>query len=433
MAIDQEFAAPSRAGAAGRPIGTWARRYILAVLTAVYALNVVDRTILVILQEPIKHEFNLSDTQLGLLTGFAFSAFYSISSLFIAGLADTGVRRSILAGAVAVWSLSTAACGFVGNYALLFLARAGVGVAESGSVPTSQSMIADLYSPAKRGGALGILSCGIFLGHFVGLAVGGWVGAQLGWRSTFMLLGGFGVVFALVIRMTVAEPARSESAAEDRPSLWAVLTLLARSPVFVNMAIGSALYSAMVGVNNFMPSFMMRSHALTLGQVGLWLGLIGGVAGAVGATISGRATDRLGRRDLVRLPWIPAAMMALATPFLILGLTTGNPVIMMLAYFFPSMTVAAHIPPAITVANSLVPHQARARAAAVVFLMLNLVGASLGPLFIGLLSDLLKPRYGAGALGIAMITVFLGAAVWSTCHLMRASHHLRRAAALQTG
>lgn len=402
--------------------------YVLFILTSIYAFNVIDRAILIILQEPIKHEFNFTDTQLGLLTGFAFSTFYSVSSLAIAGLADYGIRRTVLAVALGAWSLSTAACGLVGGFHTLFLARAGVGVAESGSVPTSQSMIADLYPPERRGSALGIVSCGIFLGQFLGLAAGAWLGSQIGWRKTFITLGLIGFLFAIFVRLTVREPSRPTKTTQRHLGFWDVLVILARSRVFRHLALGSGLYSCTAGVGNFMPSFIMRTHGLTLGQTGLWLGIIGGVGGAAGALLSGRAIDRLGGRDLVRLPWIPVVMMAVAAPFLIMSLTTGSPIVALAGYFFPSMIIAAHIPPALAITNQLVPDDARARASAVLFLILNLLGQSTGPLLIGKLSDLLHPRFGAGGLGIAMLAVFVVTATWSAFHLYRASHHLKRMA-----
>src|SRR6202167_5667341 len=158
------------------------RYYVLVLLTAIYALNFLDRTIFNVLIEPIKKEFTLSDTTMGLLAGFGFVLFYSLLGIPIARLADRLNRRNIVALAFAFWSAMTFLCGMAQSVTTLALARIGVGIGESAGTPASQSMVADLFSKNERPRALGIYAIGTYLGVFLGYFIGGWVNQHYGWR-----------------------------------------------------------------------------------------------------------------------------------------------------------------------------------------------------------------------------------------------------------
>src|SRR6202161_1896960 len=165
------------------------RYYVLALLTAVYALNFLDRTIFNVLIEPIKKEFTLSDTAMGLLAGFGFVLFYSLLGIPIAPIADRLNRRNIVAIAFAFWSAMTLLCGTAQSVATLALARIGVGIGESAGTPASQSLVADLFDKNDRPRALGIYAIGTYLGVFLGYFIGGWVNQHYGWRMAFFLDG----------------------------------------------------------------------------------------------------------------------------------------------------------------------------------------------------------------------------------------------------
>jgi len=164
------------------------RGYVLLILTGVYTFNFVDRQILVILQESIKNDLGLSDTQLGLLTGFAFALFYVTLGIPIARLADRSNRKNIVAISLAVWSGMTALSGFAMNYWHLLLARIGVGIGEAGGSPPAHSIISDYFPPEKRATALSIYSIGIYVGILFGFLAGGWLDHYFGWRMAFMAL-----------------------------------------------------------------------------------------------------------------------------------------------------------------------------------------------------------------------------------------------------
>ena len=193
------------------------RYYVLALLTAVYALNFLDRTIFNVLIEPIKKEFTLSDTTMGLLAGFGFVLFYSLLGIPIARVADRLNRRNIVAVAFAFWSAMTFLCGMAQSVATLALARIGVGIGESAGTPASQSMVADLFDKDERPRALGIYAIGTYLGVFLGYFIGGWVNQHYGWRMAFFSAGLPGIALAAVLWLTVSEPNRGAMAETFAP------------------------------------------------------------------------------------------------------------------------------------------------------------------------------------------------------------------------
>ncbi len=185
--------------------------YVLAVLFTVYVFNLLDRNILAILLDPIKAELGASDTQMGFLTGFAFAVFYTFAGVPIARLADRGVRRSIIAAGLSVWSLMTALCGVVQSFPQLALARIGVGVGEAAGTPPAHSLISDYFPLERRATAISIYNSGISVGVMLGLLAGGWINQFFGWRAAFFVVGGPGLLFALVVRFTIKEPPRGMS------------------------------------------------------------------------------------------------------------------------------------------------------------------------------------------------------------------------------
>lgn len=279
------------------------RMYALGVLTLTYTINFIDRQILTILQEPIKAELALSDSQLGLLTGFAFAVFYVTFGLPIARWADHGVRRSIIAYSVGLWSLMTGLCGLAQNFFHLLLARMGVGVGEAGGSPPAHSLISDIFPPAERATAISTYSVGINIGVLIGFLSGGWLNEFFGWRVAFFAVCIPGLIVALIVRFTLAEPQRglSELAIkneEKAPPLSAVLRILRAKRSFVHLAIGSALIAmSNYAVLNWLPSFLIRSHGMGTGEIGTWLALIVGVCGGVGTFMGGYLADRFGQSN----------------------------------------------------------------------------------------------------------------------------------------
>ena len=192
------------------------RAYVLGALLVVYTFNFIDRVVIAIIQEPIKHEFALTDFQLGLLGGPAFAVLYTFLGIPIARLAERKNRMTILSICLAIWSGMTALCGFANSYAMLLMARIGVSVGEAGCTPPAQSVISDYFPATSRATAVSIYALGVPIGSMLAAIGGGWLAQEFGRRSAFLILGVPGLLLAVIVKLTVKEPPRaaSSSAAE---------------------------------------------------------------------------------------------------------------------------------------------------------------------------------------------------------------------------
>ena len=216
------------------------RYYVLAILIFVYMLNFVDRQIIGILAAPLKAEFNMSDSQFGLLGGIAFASVYSTLAIPLAWLADRSSRVWIMTGALTVWSGFTALCGIAGSFGQLFLFRMGVGVGEAGGVAPAYSLIADYFPPNQRARAMAAFAFGIPLGTAGGTLVGGLLAAEYGWRTAFIVVGIIGVLVAPILRLTVRDPKRGGTDAAAAAALVATAGAKA-SPAPVDMVTDTGL------------------------------------------------------------------------------------------------------------------------------------------------------------------------------------------------
>lgn len=391
---------------------------VLVMLTLVYTFNFIDRQILVILQEPIKADLGLSDAQLGLLTGFSFALVYVTAGIPIAWLADRANRRNIVAASLAFWSLMTAMSGLVQNYGQLLVARLGVGVGEAGGTPPAHSMISDYFPPSSRGTALSFYSMGIYIGVLFGFAAGGWIAENFGWRNAFFVIGIPGILYAFAVLWVIKEPKRGHfdpagAGAPAQSSLSETMAGLRRRPTFWYLSVGCA-FSAFIsyGNGNFMPSFLMRNHGLSLTEVGVILGLISGLSGATGTFLGGYMADRLATRDMRWYLWIPilGGLSAMIPAYYTL---LGENTTFIVAAMIPSQILSAlYLGPCIATCHNLVSPGMRAMASAILYFVLNLIGLGLGPLTVGLLSDFYAEPFGDDNLRYAMASVlsigFLG-------------------------
>jgi MFS family permease len=384
----------------------------LFLLTVVYAFNFIDRQILVILQEPIKQDMGLSDTQLGLLSGFSFALVYVLAGIPIAYLADRGNRRNIIAIALTVWSGMTAISGLAQNYTHLLLARIGVGLGEAGGSPPSHSMISDYYAPEHRGKAMSFYSTGIYIGILFGFALGGILADELGWRMAFFVVGIPGVLFAGVLMLLLKEPVRgSWDAGADKnakASFKETLTFLMTRKSFWYAALGTAMMSyKSYGNGNFMPSFLYRLHDMSLSEIGFTLALVSGVAGAVGTFMGGVLADKLGAKDKRWYLWTPMWGAIIALPLGIYVLLTLNTKSLIIALVLSTVTSTLYLGPCIAISHALVPPHMRAMTSAVLFFILNMIGLGLGPLLTGLLSDWFTAQHGVVGLRYAMLSSYI--------------------------
>jgi predicted MFS family arabinose efflux permease len=387
-------------------------KYGLFMLTLVYAFNFVDRQILVILQEPIKVEMGLSDAQLGLLSGFSFALVYITAGIPIAYWADRTNRRNIIAVALTVWSGMTALSGLAQNYTQLLLARIGVGIGEAGGSPPAHSMISDYYPPEKRATAMAIYSTGVHLGVLLGFVAGGVISQLFGWRIAFFSVGLPGIVLAVVFVLTVKEPRRgrweSSTGHEHKPSFRETIEVLSSFRSFWCIALGAGLTAfAGYGNGNFAPSYLIRNHGFSVGEVGILLAIFGGGGGMIGTFLGGYLSDRLGVGDRRWYLWLPAIAGLLSVPLGFPYLLLDNTVLVVGLMFLVTITLNTYMGPSLAISHALVPPAMRAMASAVLFFILNLIGLGLGPLTVGLLSDFYLPHFGEDSLRYAMLTVAL--------------------------
>jgi len=386
--------------------------YVLAILTIVYAFNFIDRQILVILQEPIKAELVLTDTQLGLLTGLAFAALYVILGIPIARLADISNRKNIITTSMVVWSGMTAVSGMASNFVHLMLARIGVGIGEAGCSPPAHSIISDYFPPKKRATALSIYSTGIYIGIIVGYIVGGLIAKAYGWRIAFYAIGIPGVLFALFFYFAVREPIKGQmdeaDLSADNPSLAEVIQTLLKKKTFIFIALAAGFQAfGNYGVGNFLPSFLQRVHGLDIATAGVVLGLSTGIGGGVGTFFGGYLADRFRSRDMRWYLWIPILAGLLGILINVVMFFSNTVPVVLAATFLSGALTAVYLGPTIAISHSLVNAKMRAFTSSILFFVLNLIGLGFGPLVIGMVSDALIPQFGDMSLRWAFCTVFV--------------------------
>lgn len=405
--------ADSEAGSNGRPSVGPVGKYsyvVLCLLCLLYTLNFLDRQLLSVLAEPIKHELHLSDTQLGLLTGLAFAVFYTFCGIPLAWLADRKPRVPIVAAACAIWSVFSAACGLASNFALLALARIGVGIGEAGGSPPSYSIISDYFPPHRRGLALAIYSLGVPFGMGLGAAVGGRIGAAYGWRAAFLSVGIPGLLIAAVVYLAVKEPRRGTfddgTTKEAEEGLIEAIALFFRVRKLRWTAL-SASFTAFVGyaLLNWTPAFLMREKGMTLGEVGNYYSLVLAVTMAIGTWASGYIVDKLGPKR----PWtyaiVPGAATLLSLPLFYMMLYAPNWQSALLMFAGPSLLNITYLAPGLAVIQNGVPSHRRAISGALFLFVLNLIGLGGGPLYVGMVSDFALANYGTDALQIGMLAL----------------------------
>ena len=405
-------------------------RYALGLLLVVYVVNFLDRQVVAILLQSIKRELDLSDTQLGAFSGIAFAFLYSILGVPIARFADRGVRRSLIALALFVWSGMTALQGLASSFLWLFAARVGVGIGEAGCSPPAHSMIADLFAPARRATALSIYALGIPIGGAIGLVGGAWLLETFDWRTALVVVGLPGLGLSLLVRLTLREPTRGwwegVRAAEAPPSLGEVARLLRRRRSFLHMALAGALHAFYgYGAGAFNPAFLERVHTLSPLEIGVWLGAIAATTGVAGTFLGGFASDRLSGRDLRWYAWLPGLGSLVAVPFVLLFYLWDDGREALALAALPAILAGLYLGPTFAMTQALVPPRMRAQAAAVLLLVLNLIGMGLGPQFVGVLSDLLAPRLGVESIRWSLLATIVVGALWSAAHYFQAARTLR--------
>jgi MFS family permease len=375
------------------------RRYVfLAVLFLVSTSNVVDRQIIVVLLEPIKAEFGVSDTMLGILTGLSFALFYVSLGIPIARLADRGNRKLIIGVSLAVWSIFTALCGMAQNFWHLALARVGVGAGEAGAVPPAQSLLADYFPPEKRSLALAIFFMSAAAGNVLGLVVGGQVAEAYGWRYTFIIFASPGLLLVALVFFVLKEPRQqimTVSNSDAGETFTDAINILKSKPAFINSIVGMVLYyTVSYGALTFTISFITRNYDLSLSQASSYYGGIALAGALIGTPIGGLIADRLALKNLSWLAKIPAIGFIIVFPLSVIAFLSINVNAMFIFSAITLIILMASAPALFSCLHAVCGNKRRATAIAIAYFFANLVGVGMGPVITGALSDSLAATLG---------------------------------------
>jgi predicted MFS family arabinose efflux permease len=377
----------------------------VAVLALVGTLNSIDRFLPAVLAEPIKNDLALSDTAIGVINGFGFLIVYAVLGIVIARVADHGVFGIVVSGCLTLWGTMTMLGGMVTSGLQLALTRVGVAVGEAGSTPAAHAYVAHNFVPERRAAPLAVITLSIPLASAASLLGGGLLAESLGWRTTFLVMGIASVVFAPVVLFVLGRrqtiPASVPAPEQDNVRWWDLL----RKPSYLAIVAGAAFISvAGYSLTTFAPAFLMRSHGMSLGQVGLQYGLASGITGVVGVLCIGRLADALAVRDPRWLLWVVAATTAALIPFSTLAFVVDSPVLCVWFIALSYLIGTAYMAPSIAAIQRLVRPEQRATASAI-FLFFGSTVGSLGPFLTGVLSDVYRDELGTASLGRALVLV----------------------------
>ncbi len=379
-------------------------RYALAILVAINILNFYDRNISGALAEPIRKEFHLSDTQIGLL-GSAFIWIYAIIGLPIGRMADVGSRKGILAAGVAVWSALTAFAAFATSFPLLLVSRLGVAIGEAAAAPTGTSLIGDLFPLSQRSRALGLFMLGVPLGGALSYFFSAPIAQSFGWR-TAMVAAALPALLLLPALLSLHEPVRGATESSHGHFKKATVWWILRIPtLWWIVASGALVNFNMYALGLFLPAFLSRVHGLSLRQSGIATGVVYAIGGVCGGVLAGRWGDRIMRKRQNGRLLLAAALTFIAAPAAWLGiaLPVGSllPAIVFLTLAYAALnTYYALVYSSI---QDIVPPSVRATTMAIYFMAMYMCGASFGPLITGNLSDRMA-RQAAASAGSATIT-----------------------------
>jgi MFS family permease len=404
------------------------RRYLLAVLLLILTFNYVDRLALGLLLQDIKSDLQLSDTQLGFLTGIAFALFYAVMGIPIARWADRGNRITIISLTTALWSLAVALCGVAGNFLQLLACRILVAVGEAGCIPPAHSLIPDQFNRAERPRAAAIYMLGGSLSGIFGYFGAGWLNELYGWRTTFIVLAVPGLVLAVLAALTLHEPRRQKNGSEPvtagsvtAPTLQEVSTTLWANRTFRHLLLSYSVVSLFgSGIGQWLPAFFMRSHGLTTGELGAWFAVLFGLGGTMGTYWGGALASRYAASDeRLQLRSMAALYCAYAviSSFIYLA---PNGYFALAAVGIATTGGAAAVGPIFATIQTLVPEHMRAVSVALIYLIANLIGMGAGPFLVGVLSDALHASLGQDSLRYALLALCPGY-LWGAWHLWRAS------------
>lgn len=420
--------------------------YVVAVCMLAYIFSFIDRQILALMIEPIKHDMQLSDTQFSLLHGLAFSLFYAFMGMPIALLADKFSRPKIIAIGIAFWSLATALCGVSKNFLQMFMARIGVGIGEAALSPATYSMLSDMFPREKLGRAVAIYSIGSFIGGGVAFLIGGYVidllknldsvavpllGEMRPWQVTFFLVGLPGILVALLIALTIRDPARKglklDAAGKvHAPSMKQAFKFLAvHRKTFFCHYLGFSFYAmTLFCMLSWTPAFYMRKFGLAPSDTGYMLGIVVLLANTSGVFCGGWLIDWLAKKGYSDAPIRAGVIGAIGMAVPAIAFTQVSELWMSVALLAPAMFFASFPMPASTAAMQILPpNQMRAQISALFLLISNLIGLGLGTTLVALLTDRLFQNPAMVGSSISLFNAF--AVAFTLLLLTKGCRHFR--------
>jgi predicted MFS family arabinose efflux permease len=399
------------------PVSNVYRNYVLILLTLTAVLSYLDRQILGILLPQIKAEFHLQNWQLGVLTGPAFSVIFITLTIPLAILADKTSRSAVIAISTMLFSISTMFCGYANSFFQLCLARFGVGFGEAGTLPAGNSIIADLFPPERRATATAILGSGVNVGLLVAYLAGGYVAQQYGWRDAFLLAGMPGVLIALLFLFTVKVRQQGVGGGEKQGATFRqTLRHMWTIPAYRWLVAGSSLATwGLAAMFSFTPLFLVQNHGLSTAEVGYILALYCGVFGVFGTYGAGFATDQMRKRSLAHTMLVPAFAYGVMVPFIFVFYLLPTFSVAIVAGAIPLMLVMAYAAPSFALAQTIAAPHMRAQSIAILITACYLLGSGVGPLAIGLVSDLLRPFAGTQSLPYALTLTAASNAATAWC------------------
>jgi predicted MFS family arabinose efflux permease len=402
---------------------SWYAWYVVFVLTAVYTLSFIDSKIPFILVQYIKKDLALTDTQMGILAGPAFSLTYAICTVPLAKLSDRLTRKYIIVGAVTVWSVFTASCGVAHSFASFLFGRLGVAFGESALTPAAHSIIADYFPERQRSKVIAVYFSGIAIGGFLALSVGGFLADRYGWRSAMYAVGATGIVLALLMLTTVREPVREKKDPTRNRSEGNIVALFA-NPAIRNTIIGGAVLGVAAGSGSaWTPAYIMRTFHLSASATGATYGAMAGVVALTGTLLGGFLANWLSSKDSRYGHRLLAIAFLMAAPCMVVALCVHSYPLFLLFSACSVLLVVFYPGPTYATIQSLVQPGARSFAAAVTLFCIQGIGLALGAFLTGWLSDKFAGHYGADSLRWSMIVMSLTSA-WAALHYWIASNHL---------
>lgn len=361
--------------------------YMLAVITAVNAVNWADRQVVPILFPGIRSEIELTDTQLGIIGGLAFSLVYAVASFAFGYAADRTIRRNVVILGLVVWSIATAASGLATGFGSLFAARFFTGAGEASLYPATMSLIAERFPVTGRGRAMGIFGAAAAVGGGLGVGLGGYLAQAVGWRNVFFIYGAAGLLLVPFL-MSIPEAPR-DAHGDDRPeSARRVLGELFRDRrLLMVWTSGLVMMAAAFGYVAWIPSYLVRTRGFDVAESGYLVGVAALAGGVAGSMLGGIFADRFRRRRLAGELTLSALAAALAMPLIGLVFAITSTPFLIVGSLLAPIAIYAFFPPLQTVLTEIVPQRRLGLAYAINILFVAGIGQGLGPVVVGRISD----------------------------------------------